>query len=79
MNLDENTRKTTLKLVDEIMQEDDWMLKMRDYKEYLKGIRYSDMDAHLKYLYDDLNEAIHGHLRIHKEENDEAGDRLEIK
>ena len=45
--LTDDTRKKTLKLVDELMNEEDWMEQMREYKNYLDKLQYSDTESKL--------------------------------
>lgn len=42
--LSDDTRKNTLKLVDALMIEEDWMEQMREYKNYLDKLQYSETD-----------------------------------
>jgi ClpP class serine protease len=42
--LSDDTRKNTLKLVDALMIEEDWMEQMREYKHYLDKLQYSETD-----------------------------------
>jgi len=55
--LSDETRKTTLKLVDELMQEDDWLGRLKEYKEQLNSLNPSETEAKLKQFYDELMRA----------------------
>jgi len=44
------------------MQEDDWLEKLRDYKEQLNKIQVSESEAKLKQFYEDLMRANKGYM-----------------
>ena len=68
--LNDDTRKRTLALVDELMAEEDWMEKLRDYKAYLDKLQYSDTEANLQSFHDDLVKAQKGRLKIFAEQTE---------
>ena len=52
--LTDETRKNTLTLVDDLMKEEDWMEKLRQYKNGLDRLNYSETGNKLQELLDDL-------------------------
>lgn len=54
-----------MKLVAELMSEEDFdMDRLRDYKDSLEKVQYSDAGAKLQNFYEDLMAAQNGHLAI---------------
>jgi len=74
--LTNETRKNTLKLVDELLQEEDWMEKLRQYKNGLDRLNYSDTGNKLQEFYDDLMEAQTGRLAIYAEQTRQAEETI---
>ena len=52
--LNDDTRKNTLKLVDELMEEEDWLEKLRRCKTNQEKLNYSDTANKLQEFYDDM-------------------------
>ena len=74
--LSDDTRKNTLKLVDSLMIEDDWLDQMKGYKEYLEKLQYSEAEQKLQMFYDDLIQAENGRFKIIAEQNEMAEETL---
>lgn len=70
--LTDETRKNTLKLVDDLMVEEDWMEKLMEYKAFLDKLQYSDTESKLQTFYDDLLASIKGRLVIFAEQNEQV-------
>ena len=74
--LTNETRKNTLHLVDELLQEEDWMEKLRQYKNGLDRLNYSDTGNKLQEFYNDLMEAQTGRLAIYAEQTRQAEETI---
>lgn len=77
--LTDDTRKNTLKLVAELVndiEQDDSLDKLREYKDSLEKVVYSDAEGKLKNFYDDLMKAQSGHLEIYARQTQQAEEDL---
>ena len=78
--LSDETRKQTLNLVDELMNDnEDWYDALKDYKESLDKLTYSETEARLQNFYDDLIMAQKGHLAIFREQTEDDEKELQRK
>jgi predicted nucleotidyltransferase len=70
--LTDETRKNTLKLVDELMVEEDWYEKLAEYRSFLDKLQYSDTETKLQSFHDDLISAQKVRLTIFADQNEQA-------
>jgi hypothetical protein len=78
-HLNNDTRKTTLALVADLMKTDDWYEKLQDYKESLNKFQPSESEAKLKQFYEDLMRAKDGYLSIYQKQTEQTEIDLEYK
>ena len=77
--LTDETRKNTLKLVSELVEDidqDNTLDKLREYKDSLEKVVYSDAEGKLQNFYDDLIKAQNGHLEIFARQTHQAEEDL---
>ena len=61
---------------DLLKDQEDWLEQMRDYKNSLDKLQYSDTEQKLQQYYDDLMLATKGHLSIYKDETEKDQQKL---
>lgn len=75
-HLNDQTRKDTVRLVNELEKEESWFVTLEEYKNYLNQLQYSDVLINLQSFHNELISMQKGQLQVYQEQNQEVEDNL---